>query len=116
MRKISVGDAFKAARLIKHSGLKELFIEIYNSSLSTERTEESQKKLGIDVVFSVLDALAESKVETEFYELIEGITGKTDMANMPIEEFMDDLNQIIAENDIKSFFTSVLRMVGKSST
>lgn len=120
MRKINTGDAFKAARLIKHSGLKDLFLELYTTKAMDEATDKEKelatKRMGIDFVFSLLDALAEAKVEKSFYELIEGITEKQNIEEQPIEETIEDLQIIWKENDMKSFFTSVLRLVGMSST
>lgn len=116
MRKINTGDAFKTARLIKHSGLKDIFLELFTSNAYEVGNEAEKKKLGVEFLFTVLDALSEAKVEKTFYELIEGITEKQNIEEQPIEETMKDLQTIWEENDMKSFFTSVLRLVGMSTT
>lgn len=131
MRKINTGDVFKLARIIKATGAKEDIINIYSESKkikeeiresatqesSKEKTEEAQEKIGVEIFFAIFEKCSDEKVEKLVYTLIGGIAEKqeTEIENMPLEEMLKLLGDIVKENNIANFFSAASKLVEKMS-
>lgn len=115
MRKINTQDAFKTARLIKHSNIKNVLLSYYDEGLTVK--SDDIEKYGMRLFFDAISCLGEVKAEDEFYELIAGITEKTvkEIKEQPITDTINDLKEIAHDNDLKSFFQSVCAMISNTS-
>lgn len=115
MRNINTQDAFKMARLIKHSDLKDVLIDYYEKGKNPDGIDI--EKFGMNVIFDIVACLSDSKTENDFYELISGICEKTsqEIKEQSITETIEDIKAIAKENDLKSFFTSVSAMISNIS-
>lgn len=129
MRKINTGDVFKLARIIKATGAKEDIINIYSESKkikeeiresttqenSKEKNEEAQEKIGINIFFAIFEKCSDEKVEKLVYKLIGGIAEKkeTEIENMPLDEMLELLRNMVKENNIANFFSAASNLVEK---
>lgn len=111
MRKLNTQDAFKMARLLKYSGVKEIVLNAYknNKNLNTE-------EMGVEVIFTLIDSFGEAKVESDFYDLLGGITGKgaDGVMNQDLASTIEDIKVIWSENNMSSFFDFVLSSESKN--
>lgn len=114
MRKINTQDAFKAARLIKHSDIKNVILDYYEKGKDENQDIE---KFGVSVIFDVIACLGDSKAENMFYELIAGICEKSvnEIKEQALTQTIEDIKAIAKENDLKSFFMSVSAMISNNS-
>lgn len=105
MRKLNTQDAFKMARLLKYSGIKDLIVDSYKKG----KDEVNPQELGIEVIFTMIDGFGDAKVELEFYDLLGGITekGADVIINQDLATTIEDIKAIWSENDMASFFNSV---------
>ena len=106
MRKIEFQDAFKMARIMKKADLKKSFMEAFKKG-----SEEgaSEKDIGIDVLFAVVEAVGNEGMEKEVYEFIGSITelGAETIKHQSMSETIEQFKQIVNENNLVDFFKSV---------
>lgn len=115
MRKINTSDAFKAARLIKHAGIKDMILEKYKEGADLQdKSADATRRFGVEIVFQIIDSLAEARMEAEFYDLLGGILEKQNLAEQPLADTIEDIKAIFADNDMQAFFSSVSVLVGKN--
>lgn len=108
MRKLNTQDAFKTARIVRYTGLKQMVIDAYKNDKKFNREE-----LGVEIIFALIDACGDAKVESDFYALIGGITekGADAIREQSLDVTIADLKQIFEENDMASFFGSFSSLV-----
>lgn len=113
MRKLKTSDVFSLARLIKISGIRGELTEIVTKI--QDNGELDLRKVGIDTVFVIIEALSEKKAEQEIYDLLAPImeVEPAEVENMGLEELLAALKKIGEENDLESFFKSASGIVGK---
>lgn len=117
MRKINTKDVFQLARIIKKLNLKELATQntakINDTLENMSDSEEDAKKLGINIIFSIIENIPEA--EFEIYQFIAGISGFEvyEIEEMAIDDFIEIIREIVQENDIKKVFTSALSLMQK---
>jgi hypothetical protein len=116
MRKINTQDAFKMARLIKHTSIKDVLMKYYEEGKGDFKQADIEK-FGMRLFFDVIECVSDGNAEKDFYELLGGICEKQpkEIQNQPIEDTIADLKKIYEENDMKSFFQSVSAMISNIS-
>ena len=99
MRKLKSTDIFKFSKLVKKSKLKE-------SVISVNMEEKGEMQMGMYLIFSVLEGLAEEGAEQEFYNfLAEPFELKSkEVEELDLSELMNYLEQLAKENNLTSFF------------
>lgn len=112
MRKISTEDVFKCARLIKDANLKE---DIKKAMANGKKEGADVEEIGMDIVFSILDACANVKIEEKFYDLLSGICEKKsdEIKKQSLEATIAEVKKIAEENNLLNFFKSALRLSSK---
>ena len=128
MRKIVLSDAFKLARLIKEANLEDIFSKFTklmkkDTSLTIHEDdseeikkekqtllEEKQQSMGFEIIKTVFEVCCTKELEERLYDLLGGIIEK-DVAQQPLDELMDDLKQVAAQNDILNFFKQAGRLM-----
>jgi tRNA A22 N-methylase len=113
MRKLKTPDVFNAFRMIKKANLREEIKPILKQVANSELTIED---MGIDGILGVIEILTENKSEKAFYEVL---TGPFEMTVEEVEEldlmvFVDNLEALAKENDLKRFFTLLAGLISKS--
>lgn len=126
MRAINTQDVFRLSRIIKTIDIKaelpgivkqiekmnevKLSIQEDDSEEVKEQKkaeyEEIMVKVGIDIVFGIIEKCSDPKQEKAIYELLGGILEKDakKIAEQPIKDTIEDIKQIVEENDIAVFF------------
>lgn len=114
MRKIETHDVFKMARIIKKAEIKGKIEEIIRE---TNRTDEQDKgsvkeKIGVKIMFCIIETCSDEKLEEMLYDLIGGITEKDANAikTMSIEGLMDVFKEIAEANNLTNFFNIAGRL------
>lgn len=105
MRKLNTSDIFTMSKLLKKIDAKELILNLYEKGIGNA-DEEAQKRIGIDVIFALLDKCAENGVEEQFYSFLAPIVeiSPDEIASQSINETIEQFKQIAKENDLASFF------------
>lgn len=125
IRKLNLKDCFKLAGILSKANLKteisallsEARKETVKAAVTQKNSpkkdaenakEQLKEKLGIDVFMLLIERAPQ--VEAEIYDLLAGICGVTaeEIAETEIKELIEIMKNIAAENDLTSFFTSVL--------
>lgn len=111
MRKLNLGDAFKVARIIKEAGVKDELAKLASKFKNIENANIDE--VGFEVILTLISAASSEKVETQIYELIGSIKNiaPSDVKNLDFSELKDFVKDVIAENDIKSFFNSASKLM-----
>ncbi len=115
MRKLVTADVFTVARVLKASGVRAELVNVVQK-LKNETGEIDLQRVGIDIVFMVIEALAEKKSEKAIYEALAPIfeVSEKEVEQMPIGDLVNSMKQIAEENDLGNFFGSVFNIAGKS--
>ncbi len=116
MRKIQTTDFFKAVRLIRAANLKteikDIIEEVDKKKKEIKKLTEdvlsgqeeatdvkvpkfSVKDVGFDIVFTVIEKVADTKVEDAFYEFISGPLEKT-VEEVQVMEITELINEFEA--------------------
>lgn len=113
MRTLKTSDVFAFARLIKASGVRSELTETVDR-LSTLK-EADLRKVGIDTVLMIIEALAEKNSEKVLYEALAPVLEMKpdEVAQLPPAEFFNALKQISEENDLANFISSLSGILGK---
>lgn len=113
MRKLQTTDVFNAMRLIKKANLKEE-IKPYLKLAASGRI--SPEDIGIESILGLIETLSEQKSESAIYEVLAPPFEMTpeEVAKMEIEPFIEALQTLAKENNIKVFFTSLSGLIGKN--
>ena len=127
MRKIITSDVFKLARIIKKTDLKNVITEISASTKKTsvvvdkndseevkkekqELLNKQQESVGFEVVMTIFEACCTEELEKGLYDLLSDIVEK-DIANQPLDDTLEDIKEIVAQNDIFTFFKQASRLM-----
>lgn len=109
MRQLKTADVFAACRTVKRLGLREPIMKLCEECDTV--TEAFVK--GFDLLWDVFDRATESKGENEIYKFLSGPLELTvdEIQNMQPVPFMEMLIQLKEENDLKTFFGLVRKML-----
>lgn len=124
MRKLNTGDVFKVARIMKVANLKQPIKEMVSAwrnstqadteaDVDVPAKDEMVDNIGVEVVFVLVEAIANEKAEGLVYELLAGISGQTveEIKGQEFGETMSLITRIINENDISVFFKSAASVI-----
>lgn len=110
MRKIEFQDAFTMARIIKKADIKTTI-----AAAVKKGSEEgaSEKDIGIDVLFAVIQATGNEGIDKEVYELLGNVTelGAETIKHQSIGDTIKQIKQIAKENNLEDFFKSVQELM-----
>lgn len=114
MRKINTEDVFKAARLLKNGNIMQNIRDAYAAGKVEGADAE---EVGLNAIMDILCSCSESKVETQFYDLLAGICEKKpdEIKTQSFETTIGDIKKICEENDIVNFLNAASRLNQKIS-
>lgn len=103
MRKLKTSDIPAFCRCLKKIGIKD---EVKKIALEANDAQDAWSK-GFDLLYNIFDLATEKKGEAHLYEFLADIFGKTakELADMPLDEFINGVKQIATENDLRGFFS-----------
>lgn len=106
MRKFNVQDVFTMSRIIKKANLKEKLMDIMERSRKQNNEEIDTEKVGMDTIFTVLEAGATPEVEKEIYTFLAGVfeMDATEVSMMDLDVLIHNIKELGKYNDLKSFF------------
>lgn len=109
MRKLQFQDAFKVARIIKKTELREKLQDKVKEI--NESKETDAEKVGIEIIFTLFEGAGD--VEHEVYELLAGVFEMETNAvkTMDFETLVFNCKKLIAENNIADFFKSATNLM-----
>lgn len=109
MRKISLEDTFKMARLIKNANIAQCIKDAY---FEGKKEGTDTEELGFNAMLSIICSCCEQKTELQFYDLLAGITEKTadEIKSQPLEELISDIKEIDRVNNISNFMKSAFKL------
>lgn len=112
MRKIVTTDVFSALRLVQKSGLKDKLVPVIEN---LAKNPESVERSGIIGFLTIIEVFAENSCEQMIYEWLAGPfeCKAKEIANMELDELAKRLEQLAEANNIRSFFTSLSRLITK---
>lgn len=107
MRKLVTADVFALSRVVKTLGVRDT-IRRYLQQVQNGANPED---VSFDVILEIFEAAGTNNAEQAVYDMLAQIyeVKSEDVARMPINEQIQRLKQLAEENDLKSFFTLVLR-------
>lgn len=107
MRKLKTSDIPAFCRCLKNIGIKE---EVKKIAQEANTAQDAWSK-GFDLLWNIFDLATEKKGEAHLYEFLSGIyeTSPQELEDMPLDEFMDGMRKISAENNLLGFFSSAAR-------
>ena len=110
MRKIETHDVFKMARIIKKAGIKEEFGKIFSKSKAAD--EETAKELGVEVIFSIIEACSSEELEKMLYDFVAGIAEKDaeTIKRMSLDALIDTFKEMAKMNNLMTFFSTAGRL------
>jgi hypothetical protein len=113
MRKLNTSDVFAMARIVRASGVRNELRPLIKAAAQSERPVED---VGIDGFLCILEALAEQKAENAIYAALSGPFEMTpnEVETLPLDQLVEQLKALVAENDLKHFFDCVSRILGKN--
>lgn len=114
MKKLGTTDIFAAMRIVKASGMRE---ELKPVIAKAAEGKFSFNEIGVDAILSAMEALSGHAAEKAIYDLLARPFEMTpdEVAEMPLEELADKLQQIADENDLPRFFKSLSGLMKSKS-
>lgn len=100
MRKLIGKDAFKMARILKKSGIK-------NKLDSIEIDTSNYTKVGVNVLMTIIEACSEQGVEDEVFAFLDDVLEINGTSNMDLFELIEHIKLFAKENDLKRFLSVV---------
>lgn len=126
MRKLIASDVFAALRVVAavedKTDVKEIVKKIVkeaeaeaeeNDDEDAERkNDEFIKSVGVGAILKLVEMASGKKAEAKIYEFLAGPLEMQpeDVKAMPIPDFIESVKTIARENDLSSFFDSVLKL------
>lgn len=112
MRKLQTTDIFSAMRAIKKAEIKEGLKPYLQMAAAGDMDLED---LGIEGFLGLIETLSETKSEMAIYEVLAGpfeMEAK-EIKTMDLDVFIESLERLAKENNLKVFFKSLSGMIGK---
>ncbi|MBR3762187.1 MAG: hypothetical protein IKK59_05535 [Lachnospiraceae bacterium] len=117
MRKIETHDVFKMARIIKDAGIKKEIEEIFaNANIKdNQNTESVQERLGVKIVFSIIEGCSSEKLEDMLYDFVAGVSEKNteDIKHMSLDALVELFKEMASLNNMTNFFNTAGRLAQK---
>ena len=113
MRTLKTTDVFGAMRVIKAAGVKDEIKRIaFEWDNKKNITEDDQREVGAELIFSIIDGLADKKSESLMYEFLAGPfeMQPEEIGNLDLKELIDkikELGKLESPEGWKAFFKSL---------
>ena len=126
MRKLIASDVFSALRVVSavedKTDVKEIVKKIVKEAEAEaeenddedaeKKNDEFIKSVGVGAILKLVEMASGKKAEAKIYELLAGPLEMQpeDVKALPIPDFIESVKTIARENDLSSFFDSVLKL------
>lgn len=126
MRKLIASDVFAALRVVSavedKTDVKEIVKKIVkeaeaeaeenNDEDAEKKNDEFIKSVGVGAIMKLVEMASGKKAEAKIYEFLAGPLEMQpeDVKTLPIPDFVESIKAIARENDLSSFFDSVLKL------
>lgn len=126
MRKLIASDAFAALRVVSavedKTDVKEIVKKIVKEAEAEaeenddedaeKKNDEFIKSVGVGAIMKLVEMASGKKAEAKIYEFLAGPLEMQpeDVKTLPIPDFIENVKTIARENDLSSFFDSVLKL------
>ena len=110
MRKLTLPDTFALARILKAADIKSEIVNFSKEIIArkNKKQEINIDEIGLEFVVTLITAAADVKVEEKIYSFLASVC-EMDVENIKklnISQIKEIISEIIAENDLKTFFQS----------
>lgn len=111
MKRLETADLFKAARILKSSGLKEKIKPMLEAAA---QKGADALNIGIDAVLAAVGTLAETGTEKALYDVFAGPFEKSpeEMAHLDIIELCDGIEWLWKEGNLQAFCERLSGLIG----
>lgn len=126
MRKLIASDVFAALRVVAavedKTDVKEIVKKILKEAEAEaeenddedaeKKNDEFIKSVGVGAILKLVEMASGKKAEAKIYEFLAGPLEMQpeDVKALPIPDFIESVKTIARENDLSSFFDSVLKL------
>lgn len=126
MRKLIASDVFAALRVVSavedKTDVKEIVKKIVKEAEAEaeenddddaeKKNDEFIKSVGVGAILKLVEMASGKKAEAKIYEFLAGPLEMQpeDVKALPIPDFIENIKTIARENDLSSFFDSVLKL------
>lgn len=126
MRKLIASDVFAALRVVSavedKTDVKEIVKKIVKEAEAEaeenddedaeKKNDEFIKSIGVGAILKLVEMASGKKAEAKIYEFLAGPLEMQpeDVKALPIPDFIESVKTIARENDLSSFFDSVLKL------
>ena len=126
MRKLIASDVFAALRVVSavedKTDVKEIVKKIVKEAEAEaeenddedaeKKNDEFIKSVGVGAILKLVEMASGKKAEAKIYEFLAGPLEMQpeDVKALPIPDFIESIKTIARENDLSSFFDSVLKL------
>lgn len=126
MRKLIASDVFAALRVVSavedKTDIKEIVKKIVKEAEAEaeenddedaeKKNDEFIKSVGVGAILKLVEMASGKKAEAKIYEFLAGPLEMQpeDVKALPIPDFIESVKTIARENDLSSFFDSVLEL------
>ena len=126
MRKLIASDVFAALRVVSavedKTAVKEIVKKIVKEAEAEaeenddedaeKKNDEFIKNVGVGAIMKLVEMASGKKAEAKIYEFLAGPLEMQpeDVKTLPIPDFVESIKAIARENDLSSFFDSVLKL------
>lgn len=126
MRKLIASDVFAALRVVSavedKTDVKEIVKKIVKEAEAEaegnddedaeKKNDEFIKSVGVGAIMKLVEMASGKKAEAKIYEFLAGPLEMQpeDVKTLPIPDFIENVKTIARENDLSSFFDSVLKL------
>lgn len=132
MRKLGLKDAFALARIIKIAGIRDEIVAFgyevrerqkaaeaaknENGEKSETALELSTERAGFEFIITIITSIADERAEQLFYKLYADIKQNTtpeEVSMYDLATIKADIQALVEQNDLKSFFRSASALMSK---
>lgn len=132
MRKLGLKDAFALARIIKIAGIRDEIVafgyEVRERQKAAEAAknendekgeaalELSTERAGFEFIITIITSIADERAEQLFYKLYADIKQNTTPKKVSMYDLATikaDIQALVEQNDLKSFFKSASALMSK---
>ncbi|MEG1704794.1 MAG: hypothetical protein RR090_12165 [Niameybacter sp.] len=111
MRRLQFQDAFKVARIIKKGSIKEALVSKVQEI--NAKGVKDQEKVGIDIIFTLLECAGDEAVEQELYSFLASVfeLEAEEVKTMELDPLMHYFKQLSQENNLADFFKKATNLM-----
>lgn len=119
MRKLVTKDVFTLGRIVKKAKLKDKLAEITFANQLEEQTEEDKtaskafaeaetKRVGMQMVFSIIEACCEKNVESELYAFLASVfelKSAKEVEELELDKLIANIAELAEKNNLTHFLS-----------